>query len=440
MGLGRFGGGIGVAAWLAEQGVAVTVTDRASPESLGDSVRALDGRVGKGRVRYRLGEHRLEDIEGCELLVVNPAVARPAENEWIACAQRAGASITTEIVLAIDRLPARGRVVGVTGTAGKSTTSTMIARGLETAHRVVLGGNLGGSLLDTLASIDSETWVVLELSSAMLWWINEGIDDGSRAPENDGWSPGVAVVTNFFANHLDWHGSADAYARAKQSLFAHQRPGDTALLGGGVEWATPTGVCRVRPCEWAHSGPLAPGAHNRVNAALALTACEACGVDIGKAATAVGAFAGLPHRLERLGAFEVKEDIRVVAINDSKCSTPEGAALAVDALAGEGRIRLIAGGADKGVPLGAFAAIADRVARVYTIGTTGTSIAAIARGACMCGTLERAVNAAIDDASDGDVVLLSPGCASWDQFVNFEARGEAFARSIRSIACHGDRT
>lgn len=434
MGLGRFGGGVGVAAWLAARGVRVVVTDRAAGATLTESVRALDARTAGNPVEYRLGEHRAEDFASCDLLVANPGIPRPWENEWLLAAARSGAMVTTEIALAAGALPSRARTVAVTGTAGKSTTTTMIARGLAAGGvRVVVGGNIGGSLLDELEAITPEAWVVLELSSAMLWWLHEGMGEAvsSGAP---GFSPHVAVVTNFFPNHLDWHGSAEHYEASKRSLLSHQRAGDAAVLGKGVaHWATAPGVRRVEARVWerAHA---APGAHNRDNAALALAACAACVGEAESAARAIGAFEGLEHRLSRVGRFRTAGGAVVLAVNDSKCSTPEGVRLALDALGGAQPVRLIAGGADKGVPLDAIAALAPRVERVYAIGATGAALASSITGAALCGTLERAVEQALADARDGDALLLSPGCASWDQFVNFEARGRAFAEALRAHA------
>lgn len=427
MGLGRFGGGAGVARFAADEGAEVTVTDLAPPEKLGAGLAAIGDLVDAGRVRLRLGGHDEHDLDRCDVLVVNPAVARPWDHPFVSAARSRGVRLTTEIGLLVERLRARTRrVVGVTGTLGKSTTSAMIHHALTgIGVRSILGGNIGGSLLDRLDGIDDGATVVLELSSAMLWWIGESVP---------GWSPAVGVVTGFEANHLDWHGTEAHYEASKRLMLDAQHPGDWAVLAPKVGyWATKEGVHRVGPADGAPAGMVLPGAHNRDNARLALAAVAALGHDAARAADAVAGFAGLPHRLQSLGSRR-----GVLCFNDSKCTTPGAAAMAVGAVRERaGGVHLIAGGADKGVDLSSIAGL--ELAGLYTIGTTGPAIdeaaARAGRRTDACGTLEEAVGRASARARAGEAILLSPGCASWDQFENFERRGEAFARLID--ACLG---
>lgn len=424
MGLGRFGGGLGVARWLLERGAFVTVTDLAPAEKLGASVAALEGWLGSGRLALKLGGHAEGDFSGADLVVANPAVPRPWENVYLEAARGAGVPITTEIGLVVERLRDRSRVIGVTGSAGKSTTVSMIGHALGAhgvSHRV--GGNIGGSLLGEAEGLADGTVVVLELSSFQLWWLGRD--------SSGGWSPGIAVVTSFSENHADWHGGLEGYRRSKAEVCRWQRAGDWLVLAEGVEGFE--GAPGVRVLRAAGFGEEAfrgmghlPGAAMRSNAACAALAVE-CATGIAAAETlgTLGSFSALEHRMEL-----VCERGGVRFINDSKCTTPRGARLAAETL-GVGCVHLIAGGYDKELDLSPIASLAGEVAGLYTIGQTGDAIAAMAAGAERCGTLEEAVRRARARARDGEVVLLSPGHASWDQFENYEARGALFRALVR---------
>ncbi len=483
MGLGLFGGGAGVVEWLAARGADVLATDLAKAEALAPTLARLRPLVDRGAVRLRLGEHNVSDFTDCDLVVANPAVPYPSKNRFLRAAGAAGVPVTTEIRLVVERLPRRERVIGVTGSAGKSTTSAMIAHALRAvvagegqaltrpaaaghplprgervrkddraAPSVHLGGNIGGSLLEEVGSIGADDFVVLELSSFMLHWLGAG-EGWPGAPS---WAPGVAVVTNIAPNHLDWHGSMEHYERSKRRMIADQGAGDVAVLGAGVaSWkSTAGGACTVVGAE--HRALiegvrlLTPGAHNRENAAVALAAAGAALARSGlprddetmsAAARSLGTFRPLPHRLQLIARWRRAPGARpVAAYHDSKSTTPEAAARAIDALLEEGcaGVRLICGGYDKGADLAPMFSAAARCAGTHTIGKTGPKITAAlrARGTAVeeCGELFRAVRTAVNAAGDGEAVLLSPGCASWDQFTNFEERGAEFCRIVVEVA------
>lgn len=445
LGLGRFGGGVGAARFLAERGCDVIVTDRSGPDELRPALEALHDLP---RIDYRLGGHDEANARGADLVVANPAV-RP-DHPMLVAARHAEAVVTTEIALLIERLPAGSpaqpqRVIGVTGTAGKSTTAAMIAHALTalTGDRVRLGGNLGGSLLPELDEIRPEDWIVLELSSFMLHHLR---------PLR--WSPHVAVVTNFAANHLDWHDTLEAYRRDKQTILDHQSDAhDDAAVGGPRvaelfdfrvrRFATlPDGTeGESRPGGGDGGGEPGdmqpgfeldlPGAHNRLNARLAALAVEAAiGAPTRDSLVALADFAGLPHRLQL-----VVEHGGVRFFNDSKSTTPEAARRAIDCF-DPGAVHALLGGYDKGadlVPLARHAA--RRCAAIYTLGPTGPALAEAARTEAgdaeviPCESVDDAVAQAVRRARPGQAVLLSPGCASWDAFDHFEQRGEAFTEA-----------
>lgn len=450
MGLGRFGGGIGVTRWLCEQGADVVVTDRDSATDLADSIAHIQDLIDLGQVELRLGEHNVSDFTSTDLVVANAAVPKPWENRFLRAAQAAGVDVTTEITLTIQQLRRRGvtRIIGVTGSAGKSTTSAMIEFGLRETigtrgTTVLLGGNIGGSLLAQLKIIDAQTVIVLELSSAMLYWLEQTLEDK--------FAPKVAVCTNIAPNHLDWHGALDHYENSKINLIRHQTSGDVAVLGSGVwNWReqSKAQAVLVEPERFPRAIKL-PGEHNRFNAAAALLACQALCPEASTDAlvVAIANFGGLAHRLQLVERVALKPgSTSVLFYNDSKSTTPDATLKALDALlaiAGtDGKqIHLIAGGYDKGSDLTPIAQRAATLAGLYCIGATGPTIAQRTRQlhehdakASVHATLSEAFKSVASEIKPGDIVLLSPGCASWDQYVNFEARGDEFVQLVRGLA------
>ncbi len=428
MGLGRFGGGVGVTRHLVKQGADVRVTDLQSEQQLGDSLRQLEGLP----IQYRLGTHNISDFTTADLIVVNPAVD-PRGNRFLRAAQAASIPLTSEIRLLIQSLPNPGRTIGVTGTAGKSTVTAMICHILSKAlgtQRVHIGGNIGGSLLGRVDKIQRDDWVVLELSSFML----EGL-------ASDHWSPHVAVVTNLTENHLDRHGSFGAYAAAKQVILKHQTQADHAVLGPGLK---PIMHPRAGGVDWIEQPPrpahplLIPGQHNQLNAAMAVQAAgAAAGIEPTQGIEALSDFPGLPHRLQL-----VAEARGIRFYNDSKSTTPQAAMYAIGCFVSQRSasgsapgVHAILGGYDKAVDLSGLGRYAgEHCHAVYTIGATGDTIAAAAGSGkakvIPCGTLDLAVQQASRHAHEQAIVLLSPGCASWDQFDHYQQRGGVFIEAV----------
>jgi UDP-N-acetylmuramoylalanine--D-glutamate ligase len=421
--LGRFGGGIAVARWLVDNGATVLVTDQAPADKLRESVSKLDGLP----VEFRLGEQRESDFSGADLVVASPAIA--PSSPYLRAARDAGVTVTTEIKLFVERCPAT--VIGVTGTKGKSTTTAMLGEILKPQFRTWVGGNIGGSLLPHLGEIDKTHLVVLELSSFMLEHL------GAMK-----WSPHLALVTIVTRDHVEWHGSEQAYVEAKKNIVRYQRPDDFAVLceddAGSTSFACATRA-RVVPYGLNSRTPFelhVPGRHNQLNAQGAFAAAELLGVDWDAAQAALRGFRGLPHRLQLV--HESEGGVRYY--NDSIATVPEAAVAALESFPPK-RVIQIVGGYDKGLPLTAMCnALVERAKAVLCIGATGKKVcgvmsqAAHQGGAAVydCGDLATAMKMARSIASGGDVVLLSTGCASYDQFTNFEERGEAFATLARS--------
>ena len=444
MGLGSFGGGVGAVRFLVREGARVTVTDLRSAGELDASVRALDGLP----VAFKLGGHDEADFRAADMVVANPAV--PRSSLFLRAAEEAGVPITTEICLFVSRC--RGRVIGITGSSGKTTTTALIGQMVGRVDGGVrVGGNIGGSLLDEVDAIAMNAAVVLELSSFQL----DRLGDLS-------WSPHIAVVTNFAPNHIDVHGSIEAYKKAKRQIVLHQKAGDWAVVNaddaevrGWGKAGQRVGFGLVTQAEvFVRDGAIfhaikgveravcpvvdlrLPGWHNVSNAMAAVGAAVAWGVPEAVVAEVLRSFTGVPHRQEKVAEIE-----GVTYVNDSIATSPDRTRVALEAF-GRG-IVLIAGGYDKGIGFGDLGpAIGQRVAHLIVLGATAEAIAAsvpddAATVIHRVANIEEAVGLAGTLAQPGDTVLLSPASASYDQFRNFEERGERFRALVREIAESG---
>lgn len=419
-GLGRFGGNIAAARWLVEQGARVLITDQSPADKLTESIQQLDGLP----IEWRLGEHRESDFTSSDCIVATPAMV--PTNPYLSAARNAGVPIVTEIMLFIERCPAT--IVGITGTKGKSTTTALLGGMLKTQFNTFVGGNIGRSLLPELSRIGKKDIVVLELSSFMLHYLR-----GMK------WSPHVALVTMVAVDHQDWHPTPAAYVADKRVIVEFQRPDDFALLNEDCPVSgtfTTAGTIIPFGTRGRRRFELKiPGEHNQLNAQAAFAAAHLLGVTWDAAQAAARDFTGLPHRLAL-----VHEENGVRYLDDSIATIPEAAVAALHSFPPKKVIQIV-GGYDKGLPFTAMChALAERAKAVLCIGVTGEKIADLltesqyqgAASTYRCGDLPTAMKIARQIAMDGDVVLLSTGCASYGQFANFEERGNEFSRLAKS--------
>jgi UDP-N-acetylmuramoylalanine--D-glutamate ligase len=419
MGLGTHGGGVGVTRYLAAQGAHVTVTDRASADALRDSLQALRSLP---LAAVHLGPHQAEDFADTELLVVNPAVHH--DDPWVALARSRGIPVSSEIELLLDSIPCPA--LAVTGSNGKSTTVTLSADMLRAAGRQVwLGGNLGGSLLSELPNMQTADLVVLELSSFQLHWLR---------PKPDRFTFGV--VTNCTPNHLDWHRSFEHYACAKRTLLTSSTqivldPSLPTLSAWGHE--LPAKLLPLLPDDQLPPLTL-PGPHNRHNARLAATAAMALRASETAIAQALRDFTPLPHRIQPIADVAGR-----TFYDDSKSTTPEATWAALHAL--KAPVWLLIGGVDKGADWATCVGrIPAHVRGVVSFGQSGPMLDQLVNyhAPAMKTIVARDLRSAFAQlwplTSRGDAILLSPGCASFDQYTNYVARANDFRQIVSALA------
>ena len=415
---------------LARSGLATVAALIAS----GAEVVAWDARQeAREALGPSLGGCRIADLDEVELgqfdsLVVTPGL--PLNRHPVARrAREAGVEIIGDIELfsrARPELPAH-KVVGITGTNGKSTTTALIHHILVTAGLpATMGGNIGLPILGQ-DPLPAGGIYVLELSSYQI--------DLTFSLDCD-----VAVLLNVTPDHLDRYDAFEAYRASKMRLFELQSPDHVAVFTGEDRFGSD-----AYPDRWARAKdstflavrgdavdqenwPALQGPHNAQNAAAAIAACRALGVGAGEIELGLRSYPGLPHRMERVG-----ERDGVLFVNDSKATNPTATA---PALAAFDRIRWICGGQAKTDSLEECAPYFGHVAKAYTIGEAGEFFARLLSphvSVAECQTLERAVGAAAAEAQSGETVLLSPACASFDQFRDFEARGEQFRELVGAL-------
>jgi len=434
--------GVAVAKFLAAAGAAVTVTDSAGPGEFARERAELDGL----EINFVLGGHDIGDFTGADLVVVSPGV--PLSIEPIRRAREAGVEIVGELELAARflRLP----LIAITGTNGKSTVTEMTAKMLiDSGKRTFIGGNIGNPLINLVNRQDEFDIAVVEVSSFQL-------------EATDAFHPGVGVLLNISPDHLDRYPDLESYIGAKALLWKNMGPGDWAVLNASDEAvmnsardcncgkllfdlnAEPEsenrawfrdGKIMVKIERGVHEIPVSnmkiSGRHNLENALVSAAAALLSGADVGGVAKTVESFPGLSHRTQF-----VTEINGVKYFDDSKGTNVGAVIKAIQSF--DERLVLIAGGLDKGGDFRAMReVVSEKVKAVVLVGEAGGKIEAALGDLVRCERardMRDAVEKASMLAEEGDVVLLSPGCASFDMFRDYAHRGDAFQEAVKELA------
>jgi UDP-N-acetylmuramoylalanine--D-glutamate ligase len=442
--IGAARSGIACAKFLVARGATVALNDRKPIESWSAEAVALKGE-GVGCLP---GEAPAWLLDNVELVIVSPGV--PLKSIPVRYAERAGAEIIGEVELAGRFL--KGRIVAITGTNGKTTTTALTGQMLKDAGLPVqVGGNIGTPLISLVESSTDDGWTVVELSSFQLETIKE-------------FHPAVAVALNVTPNHMDRYESFTDYAGAKHRIFMNQTPGDVAVLNGDDEvvssWASGLRAHVVKfsvqreladglflrgreLVSRTHSGERVlmlrdemklRGLHNVENVLAALSAGLACGADPESMRETVGRFEPVEHRLEL-----VAEIGGVKFYNDSKATSVDATLKALEAFAEHpGKVVLILGGRGKKAPYAPLAAlITEKVRQLVLLGEDAETIAkelAEYAPSQRAVDLENAIRVSFQCARPGDIVLLAPACASFDMFESFEHRGKVFKECVAALS------
>lgn len=432
LGLGQYpkGSGVSAALYFAKRGDSVRVTDLKTAEQLSLNVKQLKR---FSNVSYTLGGHKLKDIAWADVIVRGPRV-RVNSPEMIE-AKRLGKRVISEIGLFLEHSPAP--VIGITGTRGKSTTTTMVyelAKASKKWHHVWLGGNILHSPLQYLQKIKKTDLVVLELSSFQL--------EGSG---EDGYSPQIAVWTNLMRDHQDAYADMESYSEAKAQIFRHQKPEDVVLLPADKEFhdyaeEAPGYVYRFGKKNSEEKRIVAStklkvlGEHNKRNAEVACAVALELGIAPALIKKTLSQFKGLDNRIQSIGSIKGIE-----CINDTTATTPDGTRVALEALKQpKHAIHLLFGGANKALDFTVISQLLKKRKDVIVYLLPGTAKEEIVKAFNQASVrfeetadLAHAVERAFEEAKKGDRILLSPGCASFGFFKNEFDRGEQFVRIIQ---------
>jgi UDP-N-acetylmuramoylalanine--D-glutamate ligase len=431
--------GVATALFCAARGAPVTATDTRTESELGAAV----GELRKAGVALELGGHRQQLIQGADLIIPSPGV--PADAPLLQSARSKGVTIWSEIELASRFL--KGRLIGITGSNGKTTTTSLIEHILKTAgFSTVLAGNIGTPLISYVEKTNEKTISVAELSSFQLELIER-------------FRPNISVFLNLTPDHLDRHHTLESYGAAKARIFENQTEADSAVLNADDPGTTPYAPAKPQVFWFSRKQRVAEGAfvkeneilfrregveekvlrladiplagaHNVENVLAALAATRVAGAETAAIAKGVRSFAGVEHRLEF-----VAEIGGVRFYNDSKATNVDATRKALDAF--PGRILIILGGKDKGSDYTVLETpLREKAILALLIGAAASKIEKQIAGSVaieQAGTIERAVETAAHAARPGDVVLLAPACASFDQFQNYEHRGRVFKELVRQL-------
>ena len=431
--------GVATALFCARHNAVVSATETRGEGELGDAPVKLR----EAGVTLELGGHTEKMFLAQDLIIPSPGV--PANDPFLKLARSKGITVWSEIELAYRFL--EGKLIGITGSNGKTTTTTLVHHILQAgAVKAFLAGNVGTPLIGEVEKMDAGSVAVAELSSFQLELVEK-------------FRPNIGALLNLTPDHLDRHETMEAYAAAKAKIFANQTELDAAILNAddaasakyapkkpqvfwfsrqkrvaqgacllGDEIAVVKGDKEERVMK-ASEIPLA-GAHNLENVLAAVLMARLAGVDTATIAKAVKSFPGVEHRLEF-----VAEIAGVRYYNDSKATNVDATLKALEAF--PGRILIVLGGKDKGSDYTVLQKpLRDKAILALLIGSAADKIEAQIAGSVAierAGTIARAVEIAAQAAGPGDVVLLAPACASFDQFANYEERGSVFKGLVRAL-------
>lgn len=409
MGLGLLGRGLGDTRYLAQQGANLLVTDLKAEDELKTS---LDQLKEFSNITYVLGEHRLQDFENTDMILKGNGV--PLENKYIEHARANGVEVVMSGALfhELSNLP----MIGITGTRGKTTVTHLVHHALK---KSLLGGNVRGvSNLELLDNTEGKDVAVFELDS----WQLQGFEDRKI-------SPNIAVFTNFMEDHLNYYkGDMELYFKDKANIFLHQKEDDTLIIGEEMkerikEYRNNYIVAKKGDVDpsW-HPNLL--GEHNEKNVACAYHVLKVYGLSDNEIKEALMSFGGVEGRLQNVGEVE-----GVKVFNDSTATTPAATIAGIKALQKLGKVTVIVGGADKEIPLDGFNEVLDTVDHLVLLDGSGTR--KLERGEKMHESLKSAVEEALKNTKEGDVVLFSPGFASFGMFVNEYDRNDQFLECIK---------
>jgi len=438
IGLGKTG--LALTRFLVKHGAHVLVTDMKDAKDMNENINALKGLP----VNFHMGCHRYEKLPQVDMIIPSPGV--PPCNALLVEGAEKGLPIISEMELAFSYL--KEPIIAITGTNGKTTTTKLIGEILKRCgKRVFVGGNIGNPLVEYVDGGERADYLVVEVSSFQLQWVNN-------------FHPSVSVLLNMSADHLDYHANFEEYRSIKEKVFARQTPSDLAILNAddplseemagridadiiqfssskklerGISIEGPLlcyrdegGVKEDYPVE----GFKIRGVHNLENIMAAIVAARRCGCPAAGIIDTVRNFEGIPHRIEF-----VRSKNGVDIYNDSKGTNVDAVKRALESFSRP--VILLMGGRDKGGDFGILSAlIGEKVKKVILFGEARDKIGSFIEGITDTGwseNLKDALEKAYESASPGDVILLSPGCSSFDSFANYKERGNYFKEIARDL-------